>query len=115
MEDAEAAFKRVHDGIIYAFPVVDDFIFVDTGDEEEGAVVGACLCDAVLLCFFTVPACRRRSNFLRLGDVPEKLNVTRRKEIPAAVNVYDLLAMLDTFALDELVECALFFLYGAQL
>ena len=110
LEDAEAALKRVHNGVVNAFPVVNDFVFVNTGNKKEGTIVYACLGDTVLLCFFSVPACRCRSCFLRLGDVSEELDMTRREQIPTTIDVDNLLAGLDAFTLDELVKSALFFL-----
>lgn len=114
MEDAETALEDVHDGVVDAFPVVDDFVVVDAGDEEDGAVVLARLFYALCLCFVGVPAALLGVFLFGLCDEAEELDVTGGEEVPASVDVDDLLPGLDALALDQLVKLAFFFLDRAQ-
>jgi hypothetical protein len=114
LQDAEAALEDVHDGVVDAFPVIDDFVVVDSGDEEDGAVVFAGLFYALCLCLIGVPSALLGGFLFGLCDEAEELNVAGGEEIPASVNVDDSLAGLDALALDQLVELALFFLDRAE-
>lgn len=94
--------------------MVDDFVVVDAGDEEDGAVVLAGLFYARCLCFVGVPAALLGAFLFGLCDEAEELDVARGEQIPASVDIDDLLAGLDALALDQLVELALFFLDGSE-
>lgn len=115
MQDAETALENVHDRVVYAFPVVDDFIVVDTGNEEDGAVVLTCLVYALFLRLVRVPSPFLGIFFFHLRDKAQEFDVTRGKQIPTSVYVNDPLARLHTFAFYKLVELALFFFYGPEL
>jgi hypothetical protein len=56
LQNAETALENVHDGVVDAFPVVDDFVVVNTSDEEDWTVVLAGLVYALLLCLVRVPS-----------------------------------------------------------
>jgi hypothetical protein len=56
LQNAETALENVHDGVVDAFPVVDDFVVVNTSDKEDWTVVLAGLVYALLLCLVSVPS-----------------------------------------------------------
>lgn len=112
LQHAKTALKDIHDGEIDAFPVVDDFVVVDTSDHECGWVVLASLLYALLLGFLGVPPAVFGGILLALSNESQELDVSRREEIPASINVDDGLAGPDSLALDQLVELALLFLDG---
>jgi hypothetical protein len=68
LQDAETALEDVHDGVVDAFPVVDDFVVVDARNQEDRTIVFASLFYALLLGFFGVPAPLLGVGFFRLGD-----------------------------------------------
>ena len=76
LQDAEAALEDVHYRVVDAFPVVDDFVVVDAGDQEDWPVVLAGLLYALLLGLVGVPFSLLGVGFLDLGDEAQKLDVT---------------------------------------
>ena len=68
LQSAETALEDVHDGIVDAFPVVDDFVVVNAGDYERWRVVFARLLYARLLCLLGVPSLRFCGVLLGLRD-----------------------------------------------
>lgn len=112
LQNAETALEDVHDGVVDALPMVDHLVVVDARNQKHGAVVLARAVHALLLGLVGVPSALPGRLFLCLRNVAQELDVARRKQIPAAVDVDDGLAGLDALAIDEFVELALFLLDG---
>ena len=114
MQHTEPTLEDVHDRVIYAFPVVDNIIVVDAGNEEDRAVIRPGLCYSLFLGFFCVPAALTSCFLLGLCNQAQKLNMAGREEVEATVDVDNGLARPCASAADELREGALFFLHRVR-
>jgi len=114
LQHAEPTLEDVHDRVVYAFPVVDNIIVVDAGNEEDRAVIRPGLCYSLCLGFFGVPAALTSCFLLGLCNQAQKLNVAGREEVEATIDVDNGLARPGASAEDELREGALFFLHRVR-
>ena len=114
LQHAESAFKNVHNGIINPLPMINHLIVMDTRNQKHGPIVPTRLLYALLLRFLGIPPPLFSTLLFRRRNEPQKLNVARGKEIPAAVDIHDSLTRFHALALDQLVELALFLLDGTE-
>jgi hypothetical protein len=56
LQGTEAALEDIHNGVVDALPVVDNFVIVDAGYQENRTIVFASFLYALLLGLFGVPA-----------------------------------------------------------
>ena len=112
LKHAQSSLKDIHDGVVDAFPVVDDFVVVDACDQEHRPVILARLLYALCLCFFRIPTTTYSSLLFYLCDAAKELNVARGEQIPASIDVDNCLARLHALAMYHLRELALLFLDG---
>ena len=95
--------------------MVDDLVVVDSGNQKDRAVVFASFLYALQFGFFREPSVFPGAVFFALRDGAQEFNVARGKQIPAAIDIDDRLALLEPLALNDLVELALFLPDGAYL
>lgn len=87
--------------------MIDDFVIVNAGDQEDWAVVLAGLLYPLFLRLFSVPSSCFCGVFLGLCNQSQELDVSRREQIPSSVNIDNSLTRPHAFAFDKLVELAL--------
>jgi hypothetical protein len=109
LQHTQSSLEDVHNGVVDAFPGIDNFVVVYARHQKDRSVVSASLGNALLFGILTIPALLRRRIFLRPGHQSQELDVSGREQVPAAIRVNDPLPWFGPLALYHARECALLF------
>lgn len=104
LKDAKTSLKDVHDRVVQPFPVVDNSVIMDSGDNVCRSVIFTMFFQSLLPLLRFEPAPLLTFRVFYGHNLPQKFNVARREKIEASVHIDDALTRSRRLPCDEFIE-----------